>query len=387
MSDRRRVRFFPGLIIVLLVVTVLITSCSPPRRVSAEERMFRQFSLEFIDRYEIPKETYQNTVVGGLSAIAYDRQQDLFYVLSDDRGKLAPARFYTFKLEIEQTDDAGIKIDRFEPQAVTFLLDDEGKQYQTGTIDPEGLAISPRNTIFISSEGDPQQDIEPFIAEFELATGKQLSNLRLPKRYLKSAATEPQGVRQNLGFESLTINRTGPPEDPFRVFTATESALMQDESLEDERAKIRFLHYSVNPVGDPILVAEHLYLLDSAPTEVISNGLTELLALRTEGYFLSLERTFGFTGVGAKIFQVVIGNAIDTTNIASLKGNTERVRPLRKKLLLDLSELGIYLDNLEGMSVGPRLPDGSQSLLLVSDDNFSDEQISQLLLFRLGENK
>ena len=371
----------------LLVATLLLTSCNPPRRVSAEERMFRQFSLEFLDRYEIPKETYQNTVVGGLSAIAYNRQQDLFYVLSDDRGKLSPARFYTFELKVEQTDNAGIKIDRFEPQAVTFLLNDEGKQYQTGAIDPEGLAISPRNTIFISSEGDPQQDIEPFIAEFEPATGKQLLNLRLPKRYLKSAAAEPQGVRENLGFESLTINRTGPPEDPFRVFTATESALMQDESPEDERGKIRFLHYSVNPVGDPILVAEHLYLLDPAPAEVISNGLTELLALRTEGYFLSLERTFGFTGVGAKIFQVVIGNAIDTTNIASLKGNIDRVRPLRKKLLLDLSELGIYLDNLEGMSVGPRLPDGSPSLLLISDDNFNDEQISQLLLFRLVENK
>lgn len=384
MSDRRWVRF-SGLITVLLVLLVALTSCSPPRRVSAEERMFRPFSLEFIDRYEIPKSTYQDTVVGGLSAIAYDRQRDLFYVLSDDRSKLAPARFYTFKLEVKQT-DAGIQIDRFEPQAVTFLLDETGNKYPTGSIDPEGLAISPRDTIFISSEGDPQQAAEPFIAEFELATGKKLSTVRLPKRYLESAETE-QGVQQNLGFESLTINRTGPREDPFRLFTATESSLIQDESLAgEERSKVRFLHYSINPVGEPILVAEHLYLLDPAPVEVISNGLTELLVLPTEGYFLSLERTFGFAGAGAKIFQVVIGNALDTTNIASLKGNIDGVRPLHKKLLLDLSELDIYLDNLEGMSVGPRLPDGSRSLLLVSDDNFNDEQISQLLLFRLVEN-
>ena len=386
MSDRRRVRF-SGLITVLLVLLVALTSCSPPRRVSAEERMFRPFSLEFIDRYEIPKSTYLDTVVGGLSAIAYDRQRDLFYVLSDDRSKLAPARFYTFKLKVKQTDDVGIEIDRFEPQGVTFLLDETGNKYPTGSIDPEGLAISPRDTIFISSEGDPQQDAEPFIAEFELATGKKLSEVRLPKRYLISTGTE-QGVQQNLGFESLTINRTGPKEDPFRLFTATESSLIQDESLAEEpQPKVRFLHYSINPVGEPILVAEHLYLLDPAPVEVISNGLTELLVLPTEGYFLSLERTFGFAGVGAKIFQVVIGNALDTTNIASLKGNIDGVRPLHKKLLLDLSELGIYLDNLEGMSVGPRLPDGSRSLLLISDDNFNDEQISQLLLLRLSENK
>lgn len=348
--------------------------------------MFRQLSLELVDRAEIPKAIYKDTAVGGLSAIAYNRQEDLFYVLSDDRGKFSPARFYTFKLQL-QSDDSSIKIASFEPQAVTFLLDEEGKQYPAGSIDPEGLAISPRNTIFVSSEGDPRQNVEPFIAEYDLATGKKIAQLRLPQRYLaseESAESTPQGVRENLGFESLTIERAGPPEDPFRVFTATESALTQDTSAEE--SKIRFLHYSIDSVGEPILVAEHMYLLDPAPVEVISNGLTELLVLPKEGYFLSLERTFGFEGAGAKIFQAVVGNAIDTSNIASLKGNTERVRPIRKKLLLDLAELGIYLDNLEGMSLGPRLPDGSRSLLLISDDNFSDEQIGQLLLFRLSKN-
>lgn len=350
--------------------------------------MFRKLSLELVDRYEIPQATYSDTIIGGLSAIAYNRQQNLFYVLSDDRGQRSPARFYTFKLDLKQTDDAQIKIDSFEPQAVTFLLDEEGEQYPTGSIDPEGLAISPRNTIFISSEGDPQKNIEPFIAEYDLTTGRKVSEIRLPQRYLASAESEstPQGVRENLGFESLTIERTGPPEDPFRVFTATESALVQDMSSEEEQAKIRFLHYSIDSVGNPVLVAEHMYLLDPAPAEVIANGLTELLVLPTEGYFLSLERTFGFEGAGAKIFQMVIGNAIDTTNVASLKGNTEGLRPLHKKLLLDLSELGIYLDNLEGMSLGPRLPDGSRSLLLISDDNFNNEQTSQLLLFRRIEN-
>ncbi|NEO01152.1 MAG: esterase-like activity of phytase family protein, partial [Moorea sp. SIO3I7] len=55
--------------------------------------------------------------------------------------------------------------------------------------------------------------------------------------------------------------------------------------------------------------------------------------------------------------------------------------PLQKKLLLDLSELGIYLDNLEGMTLGPRLSDGTQSLILVSDNNFSEAQVTQFLLF------
>ena len=388
MSDRYS-GFFQKLLVSLLFVGVLFSliACNPPRRVSAEERMFRNLSLEFIDQYEIPKTTYQDTLVGGLSAIAYNRDRDVFYVLSDDRSQYSPARFYTFKLKVKQTDDKAMEIDRFEPEAVTILSNESG-QYQQGSIDPEGIAISPRNTVFISSEGNPTKDVKPFIGEFELQTGKKLLDLRLPKRYFPSEDSPDRGIQENLAFESLTISRTGPPQDPFRVFTATESALIQDESLEtEERTRIRLLHYTINPVGDPVLLAEHLYLLEPAPVEVISNGLTELFALQTEGYFLSLERTFGFAGAGAKIFEVIIGNATDTTNIASLKGNISQVQPLRKKLLLDLEGLGIYLDNLEGMTVGPRLPDGSQSLLLISDDNFSDDQISQLLLFRLVENK
>ncbi len=35
------------------------------------------------------------------------------------------------------------------------------------------------------------------------------------------------------------------------------------------------------------------------------------------------------------------------------------------------------------MTLGPRLPDGRQSLLLVSDNNFTPGQVSQFLLFAL----
>ena len=380
--------FFKYLSSLFLVCLLLsLSGCNPPQRVSAEERMFRNLSLEFLDSYEIPQDKFKDTVVGGLSAIAYNKELDRFYVLSDDRSKLSAARFYTFDLDVEQQNDR-IKIQSFEPEEVTFIKNERDENYSPGKIDPEGLAISPRNTVFISSEGNTTENIEPFIGEFELATGKKISNIRLPQRFLTNEDSDlTQGVQENLAFESLTINRVGLPEDPFRLFTATESSLIQDKSRDSqERSRIRFLHYSINSVGDPILVAEHLYLLDPAPIEVISNGLTELFALQTEGYFLSLERTFGFDGAGAKIFQVVVGDATDTSNIKSLKGDLGQVRTLKKQLLLNLQDLNIYLDNLEGMTIGPRLPDGSRSLLLISDDNFNSEQISQLLLFRLIEN-
>ena len=41
---------------------------------------------------------------------------------------------------------------------------------------------------------------------------------------------------------------------------------------------------------------------------------------------------------------------------------------MRKPLLHDLRSLGIPLDNVEGMTIGPQLPDGRSSLVLVSDN-------------------
>ena len=369
-------------LIIIGLLLLLTTACTPPRRVSAQERIFRTVSLEFLDAYKIATTNFEETEVGGLSAITYDREQNCYYALSDDRSDRAPARFYTLKVDIQQSDDGGMAIDNVTIDKVTFLKDENGNQYAAGTIDGEGIALSPRKTLLIASEGNPSQNVAPFIGEFDLQTGQKSLDLPLPQRYLTEAETT-QGIRDNLAFESLTVTQTGLlKDDPFRLFTATESALNQDLS-EAESARIRFLHYTINSVGNPVLLAEHLYLLDPAPVEVISNGLTELLALTKEGYFLSLERTFGLTGVGAKIFQVVVGNATDTSSFDNLK-EIAQIQPLKKKLILDLQDLDIYLDNLEGMTLGSRLPDGSRSLILISDNNFNDQQVTQLLLFRLS---
>jgi len=135
--------------------------------------------------------------------------------------------------------------------------------------------------------------------------------------------------------------------------------------------------------GRALLISEHFYPLDPPPENTLNQGLTELLAIDQGGHFLSLERTFGVAGFGAKLFQITTGGATDTSTIASLKGSLKGVEPIRKRLLLDFSQLKITPDNLEGMTLGPRLPDGSHSLLLVSDDNFRQEQVTQFLLFRI----
>lgn len=369
--------------IIAAVIAIALLGCAPPQ-ISARERLFLDLSLEYVGKVQLPQMEYEGTRVGGLSGIAYDRDRNCFYALSDDRNN---SRFYTLNLTFTAEGSPRIKIEK-----VTFLKNKTGNSYLKGAIDPEGIALTPKGTLLISSEGIPRRQISPFVAEFDRASGQYIREISLPAHFVPERPIRqediPHGVQDNLGFEALAIGISGLiPEDPYRVFTAPEFALVQDniDPTPEISPRIRLLHYVINPISSPLLISENLYLLAPAEEGVIANGLTELLALDREGFLLSLERTFNGRENGAKLFQIATGGATDTSRIATLKGNLSTVTPLRKQLLLDLQNLGIHLDNLEGMTFGERLPDGSQSLILVSDDNFNQKQVTQFLIFRFQE--
>lgn len=48
-----------------------------------------------------------------------------------------------------------------------------------------------------------------------------------------------------------------------------------------------------------------------------------------------------------------------------------------------MDDLGIFIDNVEGITFGPKLANGNQSIIFVSDNNFSDKQKTQVLVFEL----
>ncbi|HEY9762817.1 MAG TPA: esterase-like activity of phytase family protein [Trichocoleus sp.] len=377
--------FKPWLTVVCLLL-VWLTGCAIPR-VSAEDRLFLDVSVDYLGEYRLPQQEFQGTIVGGLSAIAYVPQTGQLYALSDDRGRLGPPRFYTLSLEIGSDASNNPTLERIALEAFTELTDPAGQAYATGQLDPEGMALSPRNTLLISSEGDARQKIAPFIGEFDLGTGQNLASFRVPDRYLPDdKVPSEQGIQNNLSLESLTVN-LGPAStallEPFRLFTATESALVQDYNDDPTQPlNLRFLHYLIGETQST-LIAEHRYPLDLEPQGALLNGLSELLTLDQGGHFLALERAFGLRGFQAKLYQLSTGGATDTSAIDSLKGDVEGISPIRKRLVLNLNEAGIVPENLEGMTLGPRLPDGSQSLLMVSDNNFESTQETQFLLFRL----
>jgi hypothetical protein len=91
---------------------------------------------------------------------------------------------------------------------------------------------------------------------------------------------------------------------------------------------------------------------------------------------------------------VSLGSATDVSTVFSLADVDPRSRggivPIEKELILDfddilpaLSREFPELDNFEGLSFGPVLPDGSPSLIVVSDNNFNPWQRTSFLLFRI----
>ena len=57
--------------------------------------------------------------------------------------------------------------------------------------------------------------------------------------------------------------------------------------------------------------------------------------------------------------------------------------PVSQTEVFAFDDLGIPIDNIEGMTFGPSLPDGRNTLIIVSDNNFSAGQFTQFILLAL----
>eukprot|EP01052_Picozoa_sp_SAG31_P030558 SAG31_NODE_3144_length_4625_cov_3.108926_4_plen_139_part_00 len=100
---------------------------------------------------------------------------------------------------------------------------------------------------------------------------------------------------------------------------------------------------------------------------------------------LTMERSWSPShGSSVKIFAVDLNRAPDVSGCTSFESGCAIHASAEKTLVIDLSELGVQVDNYEAMAAGPLLPDGSRLLLLVNDDNFNAQQIgTQFLAFKI----
>ena len=358
------------------------------------------FTLELVADFNIPTgasfEGIPAVDFGGISGVFFDPDRMEIVAITDSR---ANNRYFTLGVQFD-----GDSIS-FTPQSVTHLAD-AGRQDPNRTLaarrafDPESIDRAPNGNLIVSTEGSSATEprIAPTIAEYK-PDGQFVRFLTVPDKFVPEAVgLQTQGVANNLAFESLAISPDG-----SRVFAATESALLQDDTRSDfdkgSRARILEIGIEGDVTGS---IREYIYAVEpmTAPadfTPVASeNGLVELLALsNTE--LLALERSFFLGGTRenlqrrnvVRLFRVSLEGATDVAGIFSIVDQAELV-PVQKQLVLDLDDIlpdlspeYPELDNFEGLCMGPTLPDGSPSLIIVSDNNFNPWQRTAFLLFRI----
>ena len=345
-------------------------------------------SLRFLGAATVPNETeVDGTLVGGLSGLDYNPASGTWAIISDDKSDKAPARFYLARIDLT----AGAPKVTLE-HAVTFAQAD-GTAYPNAAAggevpDPESIRFDPSGAaLWWTSEGDRKRGLSPFVRETR-PDGTFMKNLPVPAMFTMHQDAE-LGPRHNLTFEGLSFT---PTHDALWI--GMESALYQDGPIATPTAGTvaRFTRLGL----DGTVLGQYAYPLDpiqAVPTgKYGDNGVSEILAL-DENRLLVLERS-GVEAADGKwtmyirIYEADARQATDVSGIAALAGAT--YTPMTKRLILDLSklpEIGSadlpWIDNIEGISFGPDLPDGHRSLVLVSDNNFNPAEITQFLAFEV----
>jgi hypothetical protein len=330
---------------------------------------------------------YQGTTVGGLSGIDYDRAKDSWVIVSDDRSALQPARFYDARLTFD-----GQAFSAVDLTGVHTLRQQDGSPHPAfgdfprlgGTVlDLESIRVDPRDgTIWFTSEGDVRLGLDPVVRHAR-ADGTWIGELPLPPMF-HVARDDVSGVRNNLNVEGL-----GFAPDGASLWLALEAPLVEDGPVPAPAAGALTRVTQLDRSGR--VLGQYAYPIDPIPTApgpgmAAENGVSEILASGSHT-LLVLERA-AVQGADGKyrnhvrIYEMDVRGATDVANLRSLRGAA--VTPARKRLVLDLDTLALpALDNIEGFAWGPRLANGHATLVLISDDNFSATQVTQLLAFEV----
>ncbi|HEY9825954.1 MAG TPA: esterase-like activity of phytase family protein [Stenomitos sp.] len=376
-----KLRSVPLLLIVCLGLSLV--GCSLPQ-VSAESRLFLNLSLSPVGTGLFPPLELTNPAA--FSAIAYDRQRDRLYALTND---LSLPQVYAFELHLNgigQRDGAEIQL---AVESVTPLQNPPAALLAS----VDGLALGRQNTAFMVNTEAQEQQTLPHLRRFSLTSGTWQRDLSLPKQYGTSNvasnldSSSAFGLQPQQGFGALSISPDGD-----RLFAATQGSLRQDiENVGDGTFSYsRLLHYWI---GEPesILVSEHVYPLERSLDPATATTLQGIIALDNAGHFLSLEHTTSPNATSDRLYQFVTGIATDSSGIPQLPPNLASVVPIIKTPALTLDPNHLPLQNhWVGFTMGPYLEDGSKSILLASygnqRDTSSSQPVLQLTVLRLAQS-
>ncbi|MBK1784593.1 esterase-like activity of phytase family protein [Prauserella cavernicola] len=322
--------------------------------------------------------SFEGTTVGGLSGIDRDPRTGDYVLISDDRSERQPARFYTARIDVTADGLGDVVFTGTHP-----FTGPDGETYPENSVDPEELRVDPwRGGYLWSQEGERGETglADPSVGE-ATRTGAYVRDLPIPANH---RMTETAGPRQNQALEAMTFAAHG-----ALVVTAMEGPLLQDgpEATPEHGALSRItVQGRVGPVLAQYAYPQEPIFAAPSPGGSANNGVTSILASNPGDptRHLVLERAYA-AGVGnrVRIFEIDTSGATNVLRTGSL-AEARHMRPVSKRLVADLADLPLsHVDNIEGMTWGPRLATGERSLLLVSDDNFSANQVTQVIALAL----
>jgi 3-phytase/alkaline phosphatase D len=381
-----RIRIFALITVMLTLLLVLTVVATSAKDTGGAQTVV---DVEFLGEVVVPTGTdFEGTEIGGLSSITFDAGRSVYYALSDDQGNRPtedPVRYYTIAIDLADgtLDDGDVEF-----VAVTQLFESKKTPFPPGGLDPEGFTLGREGFLFMSSEGNifANPIIDPFIKRYN-HNGRVTANLPIPDKYIPNGVDK--GVRFNLSFESLNVTPDG-----RNLITAGEGALYQDgpASTFTNGSLARILVYDLRkriPIGE--------YVYDVAPWAEPSaifgvNGIVEVLPIDDVGTILVMERSFSVGGVlGGGTGNVIVINEVstqDATDVLGIDalydgGSPIAFTPVSQREVFAFDDLGIPIDNIEGMTFGPPLPDGRHTLVIVSDNNFGAGQFTQFIVLAL----
>jgi hypothetical protein len=377
--------------VILVVLSTLLLSCaSSKKNISATSAQVQIGALRLLDIHVVSHNLqYKGTTVGGLSGIDFNPQKNEYYLISDDRSNINPARFYTANIPIKE-----YKIDTVVFSDVQFMRTPAGDIFPDyykkakEAVDPESLRYNNEKDYFVwTSEGEKMVTskdtviVNPAIIMMD-KKGRFLDTFRLPEKLMMSVGSI--GPRQNGVLEGMSFGNN------FKdLYVSVEEPLYQDGPQVEtvvQKTWLRFFKFDVSTKRNTEQYAYMPEKIDTLPKPISAfkvNGISEILYIGDKK-FLVVERAFS-TGRQKCTIKIFLADASKASNVRdnpSLLLDAPAF-PMTKKLLFNFDTIDQFIDNVEGITLGPKLPNGNRSLLLVVDNNFSKFEQTQVILMEI----
>lgn len=334
---------------------------------------------------ENPQKAFPKTVAAGnYSGIAH-LHDDIYAVVSD---KSDSALYFNFRIlanpktgELEQVENLG-----FTERTDGTLNDGKPWQGQEKGFDHEAIVKVSDSTLVIASEGYcrlKEYPILPTSADAaKVGYQQNLWESRWP-----SSEFYPNYNFESLAFDSVrqylwtipesTLRKDGQPATPQNGL-ANQLRLMRLDwgKMKENRNKEEYSE-QVSSKKDSRYMTPYAYQMDQPSThkkaDIYVMGVSELCAL-PDGQLLVLEREAFILKIKIGAFckcKLYLINPLNSEEF-SMKENFSSDTPFLKKRLLAEWKTGLSLSkrsfaNYEGMCLGPKLEDGSQVVILLSD--------------------